>query len=152
MAALAREVKRHRLRLVMCLGNGLVHGRMYQNWPQARQGFAKNILAGHSGNPLFLLFSALFHWLLFMLPWFWFFGGILIEQPWTTLRIPLAMIALGLGARALSAAATQHLLRDALFMPISVALITVIAAQSLWWHYRYGGPLWKGRQIITRVE
>ena len=50
---LAREVKRHRLRLVMCLGNGLIHGRMYQNWPQARQGFAKNILAGHGGNPSF---------------------------------------------------------------------------------------------------
>jgi chlorobactene glucosyltransferase len=150
--SLAREVKRYGLRLVMTLGNGLIHGRMYQNWPQARQGFAKNMLAGHGGNPLFLLFSAFFHWLLFLLPWFWFFGGILLKQPWTTLRIPLAMIALGVGARALSAAATRHLLRDALLMPISVVLMTVIAAQSLWWHYRYGGPLWKGRQIVTRVE
>jgi chlorobactene glucosyltransferase len=150
--SLARDVKRHGLRLMMCLGNGLIHGRMYANWTEVRQGFAKNILAGHGGSPLFLFFSALFHWLLFLLPWLWLFGGILLGQGWNTLRLPLTMVVLGLGARALSAAAARHNLRDALFMPVSVLLMTVIAAQSLWWHYRYGGPLWKGRQIVARVD
>jgi chlorobactene glucosyltransferase len=149
--SLAREVKRNSLRLVMCLGNRLVHGRMYKNWRQVRHGFAKNILAGHGGSPVFLVISALFHWLIFLLPWFWFLGGVLLRLDWTMLSVPLAMIALGVGARALSAAATRHILRDALLLPLSVVLITVIAAQSLWWHYRYGGPLWKGRQIVTRA-
>ena len=34
---------------------------------------------------------------------------------------------------------------DALLLPVSVLLMTVIAARALWWQWRYGGPLWKGR-------
>jgi hypothetical protein len=37
---------------------------------------------------------------------------------------------------------------DALLMPISVILMTVIAGRSIIWHYR-GGPRWKGR--VARV-
>jgi hypothetical protein len=33
-------------------------------------------------------------------------------------------------------------------MPISVLLMTRIACQSLWWHWR-GGPQWKGRILIN---
>ena len=149
--SLAWQVKRKGLRLVMSLGNGLVYGRMYQNWRQVRHGFAKNILAGHGSSPLFLLFSAIFHWLLFLIPWFWLIRGWLQHTDLNRLSVPIAIIALGVGARALSAAATRHKVGDALLLPISVALMTIIAAQSLWWHYRYGGPQWKGRQIVTRT-
>jgi hypothetical protein len=38
-------------------------------------------------------------------------------------------------------------LQDAVFLPVSLALILVIAGQSLWWRYRRGGPKWKGRRI-----
>jgi hypothetical protein len=47
----------------------------------------------------------------------------------------------------LSAAANHQRIGDALFIPFSVLLMTAIAAQSLWWHYRHGGPQWKGRWI-----
>jgi chlorobactene glucosyltransferase len=152
--SLAWQVKRRGLRLVMSLGDGLISGRMYQSWRQVRHGFAKNILAGHGGSPLFLLFSAVFHWILFLLPWVAllvdraspaFQAGEVLTEVW------LAMIALGLGIRLLIAAATRHRLLDALWLPVSVILLTLIAAQSLWWHYRYGGPQWKGRQIVTRA-
>lgn len=149
--SLAWQVKRQGLRLVMSLGDGLIYGRMYENWRQVRHGFAKNILAGHGGSPFFLLCSALFHWLLFLAPWFWLAGGLFRQQELHTLGVPLAMIALGFGARALSAAVAHHRLLDVLWLPVSVALMTVVAAQSLWWHYRYGGPQWKGRQIVTRA-
>jgi chlorobactene glucosyltransferase len=150
--ALAQLTKRAGLRLVMALGNGQIYGRMYQNWRQVRAGFAKNILAGHGGQPVFLIISAIFHWLIFIVPWIWLATGIFITGIPGWPEYPLAMIALGLGSRLLSAATTRHALPDALLMPVSVVLMTVIAAQSLWWHFTQGGPSWKGRVIPTSQE
>jgi len=145
--ALARLTKQTGLRLVMALGDGLIYGRMYHDWRQVREGFAKNILAGHGGQPLFLFISAVFHWLIFLVPWAWLAAGVFAANIPGWPEYPLTMIALGLGSRLLSAAATRHALPDALLMPVSVLLMTVIAAQSVWWHFTQGGPSWKGRVI-----
>jgi hypothetical protein len=32
-------------------------------------------------------------------------------------------------------------------MPLSVLLMSLVAAQALWWQLRFGGPEWKGRRI-----
>lgn len=146
--SLARLALRQRLRLVMALGADQISGRMYHNWREVRQGFAKNILAGHAGRPLYLFASALFHWLLFLLPWLWLVLGWLVRLPWWP-ELPLAMVALGWGIRSLSAAVSNLKVRDAFLLPLSVVLMTVIAAQAMWWHYRYGGPLWKGRRLAA---
>ncbi len=149
--ALARRAKQNGLRLVMALGDGLVHTRMYHNWHEVRAGFAKNILAGHGNQPLFLLLSTFFHWMIFLFPWIWLLYEMFVAgdgQIWP----PLTLIVLGVGARMLSAAAARHNLGDAFLMPVSVLMMTAIAAQSLWWHLRYGGPQWKGRHIVTRVS
>ncbi|MBN1665540.1 MAG: glycosyltransferase [Anaerolineales bacterium] len=144
---LAWNSKRAGARLVQILGNGLIGTRMYTNWAEVRAGFAKNILAGHGNRPLLLLLSAGFHWLLFLLPWAWLALGWLpgLRTP-TWPQLPLALVALGLSLRLLSAAATRHHLRDALLLPISVLLMTVIAGQALLWHWR-GGGTWKGRNL-----
>jgi chlorobactene glucosyltransferase len=148
---LAWETKRQGLQLVMADGNHQISGRMYRCWPEVRDGFAKNILAGHGGQPVFLLLSALFHWLLFLAPWIWLALGGLISLgpgwPW----VPLAMIGLGSAARALSAVATHQRPADALLLPLSTLLMTAIAVRSLWWHLRYGGPQWKGRTVVHRA-
>lgn len=145
--ALARLMKRHGGRLWMADGAGLIGCRMYQDWPAVRDGFAKNILAGHNNSILFLLLSTLFHWLLFLLPWLWLAVGWALPLPgWPAW--PLAWIALGVGVRALSAAATGQRARDALALPVSVLLMTVIAGQSLRQRWR-GGPKWKGRALET---
>jgi chlorobactene glucosyltransferase len=148
---LAWAIKRQGLRLVMAEGNHLISGRMYHSWPQVRDGFAKNILAGHGGQPLLLFLSAVFHWWLFLLPWVWLaLGGVLHVGPgWPW--FPMALIGLGLGVRALSAAAAHQRLVDALWLPVSTLLVTAIAARSLWWHYRHGGPQWKGRTVIHQA-
>jgi chlorobactene glucosyltransferase len=148
---LAWETKRQHLNLVMSIGNQLVTTRMYHDWPEVRDGFAKNILAGHGGQPILLSLSAVFHWLLFLLPWAWLVlgWGIPLGPGWPW--FPLALVGLGVGVRALSAAATHQRIADALFLPISTVLMTVIAARSLWWHYRYGGPQWKGRTAVHRA-
>lgn len=137
--ALARGIKAAGYKLVMLDGGGAISCRMYENWAGVRAGFAKNILAGHGNQPLFLLVSTLFHWAVFVLPWLGLiFGGISVL--WA-----LCLILLGVGVRMLSAAVTRQRLLDALMMPLSVLLMTIIAGQALWWRWRYGGPQWKGR-------
>jgi chlorobactene glucosyltransferase len=148
---LARQTKRYGLRLVMSTGNEFICTRMYRSWPEVRDGFAKNILAGHGGQPAFLLLSAAFHWLLFLLPWVWLAIGWAVPMgpgwPW----FPLALVGLGVGVRALSAAVTHQRTADAFLLPLSTILMTIIAAESLWWHFRYGGPQWKGRTVVHRA-
>ncbi len=138
--ALARRIKQAGLRLRMADGNRLISCRMYDGWLAVRDGFAKNILAGHGNNVPFLLVSTLFHWLVFLFPWVWLaFTGSL----WA-----LALVLLGVGVRLGTAVFSHQRPLDALLMPITVLFFTRIAARSIWWHYR-GGPQWKGRIVSS---
>ena len=136
--ALARLIKNHGLNLRMADGNGLIGCRMYQNWGEVTGGYAKNILAGHGNSILFLGVSTLFHWLIFIWPWLWVLtgGGV------AAVGLGLA----GIGLRAVTAVFSRQRWLDALLMPISVGLMTRIAAQSVWWRWRGGGQ-WKGRTV-----
>lgn len=136
--ALARRIKQAGLRLRMADGNRLIGCRMYDGWTAVRDGFAKNILAGHGNSVPFLLLSTLFHWLVFLFPWGWLAAT---GSLWA-----LALVLAGVGVRMTTAVFTHQRPLDALLMPISVLLFTRIAAQSIWWHYR-GGPKWKGRTV-----
>ncbi|MCL4869585.1 MAG: glycosyltransferase [Anaerolineae bacterium] len=136
--ALARLVKQHSFRLRMADGAGLILCRMYQNWGQVRDGFAKNILAGHGRSLSFLAVSTLFHWLIFLVPWGWWLAG---GGLW-----PFSLLLVGLLLRGSTAWFTRQRVKDALFMPISVLLMTWIAGQSVWWRWRGRGQ-WKGRTV-----
>lgn len=145
--ALAQLVKRHRLRLRLADGNRLINCRMYENWVQVRDGFAKNMLAGHGNSVLFLLVSTIFHWLVFVYPWVWLFLG---GGGWA-----LGLILAGAGLR-LATAVFSHTFEwkrpfAFLLMPLSVLLMTRIAAQSILWHWRGSGQ-WKGRKIVVSEQ
>lgn len=149
---LAKKIKAAGLRLRMVDGAGLVACRMYRSWAEVRDGYAKNILAGHANNLFFLALSTVFHWLAFILPWAWLgLGWLCPAWPGSAEALwplwPLALIGLGVGARALTAASTNQRVLDALGMPLSALLMTLIAARSAWWRLRYGGPRWKGRTV-----
>jgi chlorobactene glucosyltransferase len=131
---LARRVKSLGYRLRMADGAGLIRCRMYDGWPAVRDGFAKNILAGHGGSVIFLLASTVFHWIVFILPW------ILWIWDWRF----AVLGAIGVMLRGTTASFTRQRFFDAVLMPLSVVLMTMIAARSIIWHYR-GGPRWKGR-------
>jgi len=138
--AFAYATKAARLRLRACDANGLLKTRMYANWQEARQGFAKNILAGHGNSVWFLLFSAAFHWWLFIVPWVL----ALAQRSWQAALFGM----IGVLTRMLTAVISRQRARDALLLPISVVLMTLIAAQSIWQHWQ-GQSVWKGRRIAA---
>jgi chlorobactene glucosyltransferase len=139
--SMARRIKRAGLRLWMADGNELIRCRMYRSWREVRDGYAKNILAGYGGRVSLLLLASVFHWLIFIAPLIWLiFGG--IDRGWA-----LALLGIGIGVRALTAAFTHQRVIDALLMPLSCLLMTVIAARAIEWQWRYGGPRWKDRAI-----
>jgi chlorobactene glucosyltransferase len=125
--------------LRMADGNWLVRCRMYpQGWPQVRDGFSKNILGGHANSVAFLLASTVFHWLIFIVPWVWlFFGG-----GWWALGLGVTGIML----RGMTAAFAHQRVLDALWMPLSVVLMTDIALHAISWYYS-GKATWKGRNL-----
>lgn len=142
--AFAYAIKSHKLRLRAAEGNGLIQTRMYHNWPEVRAGFAKNILAGHGNSLIFLIFSTLFHWWIFIIPWLLTLQYSMFAPQ--SLGIPITFALLGVLTRALTACVTHQRIKDAFLMPISVILMTIIAAQAVRWHIS-GGPQWKGRAL-----
>jgi chlorobactene glucosyltransferase len=144
---LARLVKKQGLRLRMADGAGIISCRMYQNWPEVRDGYAKNIIAGYGNKVIWLILATIFHWLIFLVPWLWLALGWLDNSLPGWPLWPLILIGLGVGVRMLTAAVTRQRLADALLMPVSALLMTRIAFQAIWWRWRYGGPRWKGRTL-----
>lgn len=157
---LARRVKAAGLRLRMADGNRLVACRMYTGWPSVRDGLAKSIVGGY-GSVAGVLLAILFHMIVFLLPPLWLALGWLDPAPFViatgplTVALPgwpawpLALTAAGMGVRAASAYFTHQRLRDALFMPVTVVVMTAVSLLGCWWQVRYGGPVWKGRVIRT---
>ena len=123
----ARLTKRAGLRLRMAEGNGLVSCRMYDGWPQVRDGYAKNILAGYGNHVWALLLATAFHWLIFLMPLGWLLWALISGGPILT---PLLLVALGLLVRAITAYSSRQRPQDALLMPVSVLLMTMIAGTS----------------------
>lgn len=144
---LARKIKQLGMQLRMVDGNGLVQCRMYNGWSEVKDGYAKNIIAGYGDSIAAMLVATLFHWTLFWLPLGWLLYGIAVGDMELALVGGL-LVGLGVLIRALTAVTTRQRWQDALLMPLSVALMTVIAAQGVYWYVRYGGPRWKDRTIV----
>ncbi len=150
--AFAYAIKRANLGLRAADANGPIQTRMYNNWLQVRDGFAKNILAGHGNSVSFLFLSTVFHWWLFVLPWFLLLSHIAVSvfpfpNPFPNpFALPFFAVLLGVTTRALTAATSRQRIRDSLLMPASVFLMTLIAFRALQWRTT-GGPQWKGRII-----
>jgi chlorobactene glucosyltransferase len=141
-------VKSAKMRLRMADGAGLITCRMYRDWREVRNGYAKNILAGY-GSPLALIIGTVFHWLVFIIPVVWLILALITNQ---AIFIPALLTLMGILIRAVSAVFTRQRVLDALLMPISAFLMTIIALQALYWHYTQGGPTWKGRVISHKGQ
>lgn len=143
---LAQTIKRAGLQLRMADGNRLICTRMYGSTRATIDGYTKNILAGHNGSVGLLGLSTLFHWTIFLGPWLWILAGAftpLLGWPWW----PLVLATAGIALRAITARATHQRVRDVLWMPASVLLMSWIAARAVWSRWRRGGSTWKGRLV-----
>ena len=142
---LARITKMFGFKLRLVDGGGLIGCRMYTGWGEISAGFGKNILAGHGNSVPFLLFSTFFHWIVFAIPFVWLaFSGSMMAIGLVGLILALRVaIDLFVGVRPGLA------LIQALFMPVSVVMMTLVAIQALRWHFG-DGPEWKGR--VLHVE
>lgn len=135
---LARLSKKAGLRLRMADANKLIHCRMYHDWDDVRAGFAKNILAGYGNSVSALTLSIFFHIIVYIVP-------LLLLVISTDYRIWwIIFLAQIICIRMLSASFTHQRKRDALLMPLSVVMMTIISIQSIIWHYT-GRARWKGR-------
>lgn len=155
---LARRIKAAGLRLRMADGQGLVSCRMYTDWPAARNGLAKSIVGGY-GSLGGVVLATVFHWIVFLAPPLWLLLGWLNPVSRSLAAGPLAvtmpgwpawpalLTAAGMAVRAMTAWFTRQRAGDALLMPVSAVLMTIISALACWWQVRYGGPVWKGRLI-----
>lgn len=149
--SLAYAIKEKHLRFRSVDANGMIHTRMYSNWEQVRNGYAKNILAGHGNSILLLLISTIFHWWQFILPMVCLFVSIFFPRIFPNTIYFFLLTALGIITRALTAASTHQRIVDAFLMPVSVLMMTVIAIQSIRWHYT-GEVQWKGRKLNTNAS
>lgn len=135
---LARLAKKSGYKIRMVDGNEQIQARMYENWQSVRDGYAKNILAGY-GSVAGLVLGTIFHWLIFLVPY------LLLFLPDYRLTA-LVLIIAGLTLRTISASFTKQRVLDALLMPVTVILFTIIAIQSIYWHIT-GKSSWKGRTL-----
>ncbi|MFK7805463.1 MAG: glycosyltransferase family 2 protein [Anaerolineae bacterium] len=145
--ALARATKLFGFNLRLVDGGGLIGCRMYSNWREAAAGFGKNILAGHGNSVPFLIFSTFFHWMVFAVPFIWLTVSASSLAAGLVVLILLLRVSIDLfvGVRPSLA------LLQAVLMPISVLLMTLIALKALRWHFG-AGPEWKGRVLAPSTR
>jgi chlorobactene glucosyltransferase len=149
---LAQVVKRRGLRLRLADSAGLLHCRMYLDWPTVRDGFAKNMLATYGNSALRLGLMGALHWWLYVWPWLWLALGSAGSRGEGWPLIPIVQVLLGLTVRTIAAAVTREKLSNVLWMPLSIMVTSAIGFRSVWWKWRYGGPRWKGRMVIPSQD
>ncbi|MGC4770008.1 glycosyltransferase [Micromonospora sp. DT44] len=141
---LARAVKRAGGRIALADGSRLATCRMYDDWPQLRDGYSKSLWAsfGHPGAAAAVVAALL---LLYTAP-----PLVALGFAWTAPRVSMvALIAylLGVAGRVLTARATGgRWWPDALAHPVSVVVLGWLTLRS--YHLRKRRRLtWRGRPV-----
>jgi chlorobactene glucosyltransferase len=122
----ARRIKAKGLRLRLADGGGVLARREFEGWRGLREGFAK-IPPARYGVRVSIFFFIAAVLLLLALPWLWLLFGWLAPETAGYPVVPLALVALGLAARAATRWVTRERVQDALLTPVSALLLLVIA-------------------------
>jgi len=136
--ALARVAKAAGCRVALADGTRIATCRMYDSWPQLRDGYSKSLWSAFgSGAPAA---AALLAWLYLLPPVALLAGGRRLR------RAALAGTAAGVAGRAVAAARTGGRVCDAGAHPVSVAVLLGLLGRSV--RARRRGTLaWKGRPL-----
>ncbi|KIR60847.1 glycosyltransferase [Micromonospora haikouensis] len=142
---LARAVKRSGGRIALADGSRLATCRMYDDWPQLRDGYTKSLWAsfGHPGAAAAVVAALL---LLYTAPPLVALAALVAGAPAVAAVAALAWL-LGVAGRAVSARATGgRWWPDALGHPVSVVVLGWLTARS--YHLRKRRRLsWRGRPV-----
>ncbi|MEV0810174.1 glycosyltransferase family A protein [Micromonospora sp. NPDC050200] len=142
---LARAVKRSGGRIALADGSELAACRMYENWPQLRDGYTKSLWAsfGHPGAAAVVVILLL---LLYTAPPLVAVAALAAGAP-TVAAFAATSYLLGVAGRVLSARATGgRAWPDALAHPVSVVVLGWLTLRS--YHLRKRRRLsWRGRPV-----
>ncbi|GHJ52509.1 glycosyl transferase [Nonomuraea sp. TT08I-71] len=142
---LARAVKRSGGRIALADGSRLATCRMYESWPQLRDGYTKSLWASF-GHPAAAAVVVTLLLLLYTAPPLVAVGALVAGAP-ATAGLALAGYLLGVAGRAVSARATGgRAWPDALAHPVSVVVLGWLTLRS--YHLRKRRRLtWRGRPV-----
>ncbi|SCE90132.1 Glycosyltransferase like family 2 [Micromonospora viridifaciens] len=142
---LAREVKRSGGRIALADGSRLAACRMYETWPQLRDGYTKSLWASF-GHPAAATLVVALLLLLFTAPPLIALGALAAGTPAVAGLAALAWL-LGVAGRVVSARATGgRAWPDALAHPVSVGFLGWLTLRS--YHLRKRRRLsWRGRPV-----
>jgi Glycosyltransferase like family 2 len=142
--ALARSLKRSGFRATVAEGSQLATCRMYDGWPALRDGYTKNLWSA-TGSPLGAAGMIAMFFGLYILPVLGILAGLLLVNA-QLLAVSLGGYAAGVFGRVVSARTTGGSARDAVFHPVSIAILAWLIVRS-WRKHRRGAITWKGRSL-----
>lgn len=150
---LARAVKAAGQRVIFVDALLLVRCRMYASFAEVWAGFSKNLFAFYSYNLPFALVALLLNLALFVLPLLMLLVALLLTLPQLVVFCALSAYLLAVLMRVLLALRfTRRQKGVALLLcllhPLSILLECLILVNSIRWHYRKAGTVWKGRHYI----
>ena len=150
---LARAVKATGLRMIFVDAQDLVRCRMYHSFGEVWAGFSKNLFAFYNYALPFALVGLMLNILLFIVPPLLIITA-LFDITNTTLLLATGAYLLAVLMRVLLTLRFTHTQRGIMLLlcflhPISIALECLILLNSIRWHYRKEGTVWKGRRYVT---
>ncbi|GAC1392336.1 MAG: hydroxychlorobactene glucosyltransferase CruC [Ktedonobacteraceae bacterium] len=152
---LGRAVKAAGFRMIFVDAQDLVRCRMYHSFSEVWSGFSKNLFAFYNYALPFALIGLLFNIVLFILPPLLVIAAPFVHLSSMPLLLAISAYVLAVLMRMLLALRfTREQKGGMLFLcllhPVSIALECLILLNSIRWHYRKSGTVWKGRQYTTQ--
>ncbi len=151
---LARAIKAAGFRMIFVDAQDLVHCRMYHSFSEVWSGFSKNLFAFYNYALPFALVGLLLNILLFIVPPLLIIVALFIHLSPATILYAIGAYVLAVLMRILLALRFTHvqvgnMLLLCFLHPVSIAIECLILLNSIRWHYRKQGTVWKGRQYAT---
>ena len=151
---LARAIKAAGYPMIFVDAQDLVRCHMYHSFEEVWSGFSKNLFAFYNYALPFALVGLILNVLLFIVPTLLMLSALFVSLSFSTLLLATGAYALPVLMRMLLTLRFTHVQRGLMLLlcllhPVSIALECLILLNSIRWHYRKEGTVWKGRQYAT---
>lgn len=143
---LGRLVKRAGGRLILADGTDVIRIRFYRGLGEVWRGLSKSIYATVNYSTMAILTLIGFNLLIFVAPYYFLYLGWLNGYGGSDyVTLPLIQVLIGWGIRLMLAQRFRQSRLLSFLHPLTVAMGTLIALNSVRWNILGGGTSWKGR-------